>query len=96
VLELLHIVRRVLVMSVNPGHAGQIYLPYVGQKIGKLLAMKEEYDIDVYWDGACTADKIRTFAPMGVKGFVLGTATLFGQAKSYGEILSGLRKCVSG
>jgi ribulose-phosphate 3-epimerase len=96
VLELLRIVKRVLVMSVNPGHAGQIYLPYVGQKISKLLAIKEEYDIEIYWDGACTADKIQTFAPIGVRGFVLGTATLFGHERGYGEILSGLRECVKG
>ncbi|MDR2355657.1 MAG: ribulose-phosphate 3-epimerase [Clostridiales Family XIII bacterium] len=91
VLELLHIVERVLVMSVNPGHAGQIYLPYVGQKISKLLAMKAEYGIELFWDGACTPDKIKTFAPMGVRGFVLGTATLFGHGRGYGEILSELR-----
>ncbi|MDR1068978.1 MAG: ribulose-phosphate 3-epimerase [Clostridiales Family XIII bacterium] len=96
VLELLHIVKRVLVMSVNPGHAGQIYLPYVGRKIGKLLAMKEEYGIEIFWDGACTVDKIQSFAPLGVNGFVLGTATLFGHGRSYGEILSELRECVSG
>ncbi|MDR2133385.1 MAG: ribulose-phosphate 3-epimerase [Clostridiales Family XIII bacterium] len=96
VLELLRIVKRVLVMSVNPGHAGQIYLPYVGEKIKKLLDLKDEYGFDVFWDGACTADKIRTFAPMGMKGFVLGTATLFGHGRSYGEILSELRRGVSG
>jgi ribulose-phosphate 3-epimerase len=92
ILELLHIVERVLVMSVNPGHAGQIYLPYVGRKIGKLLAIKEEYGIEIFWDGACAADKVRTFAPMGLNGFVLGTATLFGHGRSYREILSGLRE----
>ena len=27
-------------MSVNPGNAGQMYLPYVGKKITKLLALK--------------------------------------------------------
>ena len=32
VLEMLQIVKKVLVMSVNPGNAGQMYLPYVGKK----------------------------------------------------------------
>ena len=32
VLEMLRIVKKVLVMSVNPGNAGQMYLPYVGEK----------------------------------------------------------------
>ena len=35
--EMLRIVKKVLVMSVNPGNAGQMYLPYVGKKITKLL-----------------------------------------------------------
>ena len=33
VMEMLRIVKKVLVMSVNPGNAGQMYLPYVGKKI---------------------------------------------------------------
>ena len=31
VMEMLQIVKKVLVMSVNPGNAGQMYLPYVGK-----------------------------------------------------------------
>lgn len=92
VLEMLRIVKRVLVMSVNPGNAGQMYLPYVGDKITKLLALKEEMDFEVYWDGACGADKILEFAPKGVKGFVLGTTLLFGKEKTYGEILKNIRE----
>ena len=90
ILELLYIVDRVLIMSVNPGHAGQVYLPYVGQKIEKLLAIKDKYNIEVYWDGACSMDKIETFAPKGIQGFVLGTTVLFGKDRPYGEILRGL------
>ena len=37
------------------------------------------------------ADKITTFAPMGVKGFVLGTTLLFGQNRPYREILREIR-----
>ncbi len=32
VIEMLQIVDKVLVMSVNPGNAGQMYLPYVGKR----------------------------------------------------------------
>lgn len=92
ILELLNIVDRVLVMSVNPGHAGQVYLPYVGKKIDKLIALKDEYNLKLYWDGACGEDKIRRFAPKGMDGFILGTTVLFGKKRSYGEILEGLRK----
>ena len=63
VMEMLRIVKKVLVMSVNPGNAGQMYLPYVGKKITKLLSIKEDMDFEIYWDGACSADKILEYAP---------------------------------
>ena len=68
--EMLRIVKKVLVMAVNPGNAGQMYMPYVGEKINKLLTLKDSMDFEIYWDGACGADKIKAFAPKGVKGFV--------------------------
>lgn len=91
VMEMLQIVDKVLVMSVNPGNAGQMYLPYVGKKIERLLKIREEMGFEVYWDGACSADKITTFAPMGVKGFVLGTTLLFDKGRPYADILKEIR-----
>ncbi len=93
VYEMLRIVKKVLVMAVNPGNAGQMYLPYVGEKINRLLQLREKMDFEVYWDGACSADKIITFAPQGIKGFVLGTTLLFGKNKPYDEILQEIRRC---
>ena len=92
VMEMLRIVKKVLVMSVNPGNAGQMYLPYVGKKITKLLSLKEDMDFELYWDGACSADKIIEYAPKGVKGFVLGTTLLFGKDRPYGETLADIRE----
>ena len=92
VMEMLRIVKKVLVMSVNPGNAGQMYLPYVGKKITKLLALKDEMDIQIFWDGACGADKIIEYAPKGVDGFVLGTTLLFGRDQAYGETLKNIRE----
>lgn len=94
VMEMLRIVDKVLVMSVNPGNAGQMYLPYVGEKIDKLLTYREEYGFDIYWDGACSEDKIKTFAPKGVKGFVLGTTVLFKQNRSYLESMQNVRNWI--
>ena len=90
--EMLRIVDSVLVMAVNPGNAGQMFLPYVGRKIEKLLSTKYEMDYEIYWDGACGADKIKKFAPMGVKGFVLGTTLLFDQQRPYDETLRAIRE----
>ena len=92
VMEMLRIVKKVLVMSVNPGNAGQMYLPYVGKKITKLLSIKEDMDFEIYWDGACSADKILEYAPKGVAGFVLGTTLLFGKDTPYGKTLQDVRE----
>ncbi len=91
VYEMLRIVDKVLVMSVNPGNAGQMYMPYVGEKYDKLLSYKKEMNFEVYWDGACSMDKIVQFAPKGVKGFVLGTTLLFGKGRAYGDALKIIR-----
>lgn len=92
IMEMLRIVKKVLVMSVNPGNAGQMYLPYVGSKINRLLAMRDEMDFKLYWDGACSADKIREFGPKGMDGFVLGTTLLFGKERTYKETIDHIRQ----
>lgn len=89
---LLRIVKKVLVMSVNPGNASQMFLPYVREKYDELLDIKDKMDFEIYWDGACGADKIKEYAPLGVKGFVLGTTLLFGKKASYGDTLKKIRE----
>ncbi len=90
VYEMLRIVDKVLVMSVNPGKAGQMYLPYIGKKLGRLLELRRDMGFEVYWDGACSLDRIEEFGPQAVKGFVLGTTVLFGHGRPYGDILKQL------
>lgn len=45
VMEMLRIVRKVLVITVNPG---QMFMSYVGKKITKLLALKDEMHFELY------------------------------------------------
>lgn len=91
IMEMLRIVDKVLVMSVNPGDAGQMYLPYVGQKIDRLLKLKDEMELKIYWDGACSREKVLEYAPKGVDGFVLGTTLLFGKDRPYKDIINDIR-----
>jgi ribulose-phosphate 3-epimerase len=91
ILELLYIVKRVLVMGVNPGNAGQIYLPFVEEKVRKLLKLREKYGFEVYWDGHGSPENVRKYSNLGVQGFILGTAALFGKDSTYKEILDELR-----
>ena len=81
--ELLNVVKRVLVMGVNPGHAGQIYLPYAENKIDMLLKLKEKYGFSIGMDGACNVERIKRLFHKGVENFVLGTAALFFGGRDY-------------
>ncbi|MGX7139453.1 ribulose-phosphate 3-epimerase [Enterococcus silesiacus] len=89
--ELLPLVDYVMVMTVNPGFAGQKYLSYTNSKIEKLVALSKEYDFDVMVDGAISPEKIEKLSKIGVTGFVLGTSALFGKTGTYQETLEKLR-----
>lgn len=90
--ELLNTVDRVLVLGVNPGHAGRKYQPYVDKKIEKLLDLKKDYNFDIYIDGAVTRDRIEQWRYKGVKGFILGTATLFKRTDSYSSVIKAIQE----
>jgi ribulose-phosphate 3-epimerase len=90
--ELLPLVDNLLVMSVNPGFAGQRYLDFVDSKIQRLLLLKNTFNFKVLVDGAISPDKISLLSKYGVDGFILGTSALFNKQDSYEKILSDLRK----
>jgi ribulose-phosphate 3-epimerase len=89
--DLLRISKYVLVMTVNPGQAGQTFLPYVREKIIQLVSLKTEYGFELGLDGACSPSLIAQYFPLGVDSFVLGTAALFGHKAPYGETMRELR-----
>ncbi len=92
--ELLNVVKRVLVMGVNPGHAGQIYLPYAENKIDMLLKLKEKYNFSIGMDGACNVERIKRLFHKGVENFVLGTAALFYGDRDYQAHIQAIRDAV--
>ena len=91
--DLLHLCDYVMLMSVNPGFAGQKYLDFVTPKFKKFVEEAKNYGgYDVMIDGACSPEKIEMLSKIGVKGFILGTSALFGKGRSYQEIIEELRK----
>ena len=90
--EMLRIADHVLVMAVNPGNASQMFLPFVGEKVDQLIALRKKMDFKLVWDGACSAERIKTYYPKGVDGFVLGTTLLFGKVIPYADILNTIRE----
>ena len=92
ILELLNVVDRIMIMGVNPGQAGQLYLPYAERKIDKLLGYQKEYGFSLGMDGACNIDRISRLSKKGVENFVLGTAALFNGDMDYLSRFKEIRK----
>lgn len=90
--ELLPLVDQVLVMTVNPGFAGQKYLEFVTGKIKQLGRICIDHHFEIVVDGAISPEKINELNALGVIGFVLGTSALFGKGKSYSEIIRSLKE----
>lgn len=89
--ELLPLIDYLMIMTVNPGFAGQTYLDYVNPKIEKAVELGKKHNFEVMVDGAISEEKIYSLSKMGVTGFILGTSTLFGKENSYKEILENVR-----
>ena len=87
----LRLVDYVLIMSVNPGFAGQKYLDFIDDKIVQFTQSKDDYGYKVMIDGACSPERIEALSKIGVDGFILGTSAMFGKDKSYHDICQELR-----
>ena len=90
---ILPLVDYVLAMTVNPGFAGQRWLDFVNPKLGQLVAASHEgaNDYEVVVDGNCSPENVARASAMGVRGFVLGTAGLFGHG-DYGQSMRAFRE----
>ncbi len=90
--ETLNMVKYVMVMTVNPGFAGQKYLDFVDLKLQQFVEQKDKYGYEVLIDGACSPERVEKLSKLGVSGFILGTSALFGKGKPYRELIENLRK----
>ncbi|MGV3011231.1 ribulose-phosphate 3-epimerase [Streptococcus thoraltensis] len=90
--ETLELVDYVLVMTVNPGFAGQQFIDFTRKKIAKLIDFKKEFGNKVMIDGACSPAIIEELSSLGADGFILGTSALFGKEKSYATLIEELRR----
>ena len=90
--EVLSLVDYVMIMSVNPGFAGQKYLEFVNHKFVQFCEVKNQYGYQVMIDGACSPERIKQLSQIGVEGFILGTSALFGKEKNYKQLCQEIRK----
>jgi len=92
--ELLPLCGHVLVMTVNPGFAGQRFLDFTLGKIEALGALAKNYGFSLCVDGGVSRDNIKKLALIGVTSFVVGSA-LFAQ-HDYKKAICELRSEVNG
>lgn len=90
--ELLVLCDYILLMTVNPGFAGQKFLDYVVPKLEEIITLKSIYSYQVMVDGAISDIKVKELGDMGVDGFILGTSALFHQEKTYKDIIKNLKE----
>ncbi len=89
--EMLNLCDYVLVMTVNPGFAGQKFIDFTKKKVERLAKLKETFGFKIVIDGACSPSVIKELSSIGADGFVLGTSALFGKNRPYKDIVKELR-----
>jgi len=92
--EVLDDVDAVMVMSVNPGFAGQKFIESTYdklQRISELLKNKQK-TLDVLVDGSISDKNIKRLIECGANGFVLGTASIFRENFDYEKNLCHLKE----
>ena len=89
--EVLNLCEYVLVMTVNPGFAGQQFIDFTRNKVIQLANLKEKYGYKLMIDGHCSPEVIDDLSSVGADGFILGSSALFRKGKTYAELLTALR-----
>lgn len=85
--EYAHLLDKVTVMSVDPGFAGQTFIPQSLDKIRRLIALREQHGWHYLTeiDGSCNARTFKQIAASGVDVFIVGTSGLFSLAEDMNE-----------
>ena len=89
-----HVLERVdlvLVMTVNPGFGGQVFIPAMLEKIVQLKAMIAGRDIDIEVDGGITPDTAGDVARAGANVLVAGSAIFKGGEIAYAGNIAAIR-----
>ncbi len=87
----LHKLDMLLLMTVNPGFGGQVFIPYVLDKVKAARALIDERELSTRLevDGGVKLDNIAEIASAGADTFVMGSA-IFDQ-REYNGVLTEIR-----
>ena len=87
--NILELADMVLLMTVNPGFGGQIYIPYCTEKIRKVreMADKRGLNLDIEVDGGINRETISTVLDAGANIIVAGSAVFSGNIRENALVL---------
>ncbi len=91
--ELLSLVNLVLVMSVEPGFAGQKFIPESIQRIERIKKLKKDLRLDfmIQVDGGVSDKNSKELKNAGAKNLVAGSYIFKKDGQSYSEKINSLR-----
>lgn len=89
--EILNLCDYVMVMTVNPGFAGQGFIDFTRKKVAQFAGLKKEYGFKLMIDGHCSPEVIEDLSSIGADGFILGSSALFRKGRTYKELIEELR-----
>jgi len=94
--HLIPMVDQILVMTVNPGYAGQKLLPHCLAKIAELKSwlVAESLSADIEVDGNVSWENIPKMVEAGADILVVGTSSLFEKHRSREESFGELRSLI--
>ncbi len=90
--EILPYIDMVLVMSVNPGFAGQAFIPYAAQKIARLYHIKKDNKLDfsIQVDGGINSESLPIVLEAGADNIVAGSAIFNGDIVENINLFKGI------
>lgn len=85
--EYIHLLDKITIMTVDPGYAGQPFIPEMLQKIKKLSELKKHNDFKflIEVDGSCNANTYHQLLSSGAEVLIMGSSGLFKKNLSLDE-----------
>jgi len=85
-------VNNVLVMTVNPGFSGQVFIPQMVQKIKAIrdMIVKDQLNVKIQVDGGITGDNIKSVVGAGAE-LIIAATSIFKYPKGIAEGIRVLR-----
>jgi ribulose-phosphate 3-epimerase len=94
--NVIDLVDLILVMSVNPGFAGQAFIPGAVEKIARLRALAGGRPIDIEVDGGVTPETAPLVAKAGANVLVAGSAVFKGRTpEAYRANIAAIRNAAA-